>query len=308
MLTCNMRIKRFLLLLCLLWAPFIMIHAQKAYRFESIPSWVDNFSRFDSTVWDRWTGYTGNELETYTKSERNAYIKNGKLVIRALEENVNSKKCTSARICCLNNKSFLYGKISVRARIPLVTVMFPAIWMLPQASIFTPEPYGEIDLMEYIPCWKKNAFQCNVHIVTKPNGKDHRDQYAKTLDLRNVEFVGKTSEPQKYYRRAKFFLMTSRYEGFPMTIIEAMQFGCIPIVYNSFSAINDIIDSGKNGMLVSNGDEKQFEQVMRELVAKENRQNVIRKQLRPSLDKFSRKIILDSWNNLFKTLISKTSL
>lgn len=132
--------------------------------------------------------------------------------------------------------------------------------------------------------------------------------YAKTLDLRNVEFVGKTSEPQKYYRRAKFFLMTSRYEGFPMTIIEAMQFGCIPIVYNSFSAINDIIDSGKNGMLVSNGDEKQFEQVMRELVAKENRQNVIRKQLRPSLDKFSRKIILDSWNNLFKTLISKTSL
>lgn len=132
--------------------------------------------------------------------------------------------------------------------------------------------------------------------------------YAKTLDLRNVEFVGKTSEPQKYYRRAKFFLMTSLYEGFPMTIIEAMQFGCIPIVYNSFSAINDIIDSGKNGMLVSNGDEKQFEQVMRELVAKENRQNVIRKQLRPSLDKFSRKIILDSWNNLFKTLISKTSL
>lgn len=65
--------------------------AQKAYRFESIPSFVDNFSRFDSTVWDRWTGYTGNELETYTKSERNSYIKNGRLVIRALEENVNGK-------------------------------------------------------------------------------------------------------------------------------------------------------------------------------------------------------------------------
>ena len=120
-------------MLCLLWASLIRMSAQKAYIFESIPSWVDNFSRFDSTAWDRWTGYTGNELETYTKSERNSYIKNGKLVIRALEENVNGKKCTSARICCLNKKSFLYGKISVRARIPLVTGMFPAIWMLPQA-------------------------------------------------------------------------------------------------------------------------------------------------------------------------------
>ena len=58
--------------------------------------------------------------------------------------------------------------------------------------------------------------------------------YAKTLNLKNIEFVGKTSEPQKYYRRAKFFLMTSNYEGFPMTIIEAMQFGCIPLVYKSF--------------------------------------------------------------------------
>lgn len=204
MLTCNMRIKRFLLLLCLLWAPFIMIHAQKAYRFESIPSWVDNFSRFDSTVWDRWTGYTGHELETYTKSERNSYIKNGKLVIRALEENVNGKKCTSARICCLDKKSFLYGKISVRARIPLVTGMFPAIWMLPQASIFSPEPYGEIDLMEYIPCWKKKAFQCNVHIVTKSNGKESRDQYAKKVSTKMNGYHVYTLEWTKTY--LKFYI------------------------------------------------------------------------------------------------------
>lgn len=132
--------------------------------------------------------------------------------------------------------------------------------------------------------------------------------YAKTLDLRNVEFVGKTSEPQKYYRRAKFFLMTSRYEGFPMTIIEAMQFGCIPIVYNSFSAINDIIDSGKNGILVDNGDEKQFERVMRELVANEDRQNGIRKQVRHSLEKFSLGILANRWMQLFYSLGKKTVL
>lgn len=126
--------------------------------------------------------------------------------------------------------------------------------------------------------------------------------YAKNLNLKNVEFMGKTSEPQKYYRRAKFFLMTSRYEGFPMTIIEAMQFGCIPIVYNSFAAINDIIDSGSNGMLVSNGDEGHFVQVMHELIANDALQKAIRSKVRPSLDKFSLEKVTSQWKYLFDSI------
>lgn len=126
--------------------------------------------------------------------------------------------------------------------------------------------------------------------------------YAKNLNLKNVEFMGKTSEPQKYYRRAKFFLMTSRYEGFPMTIIEAMQFGCIPIVYNSFAAINDIIDSGSNGMLVSNGDEGHFVQVMHELIANDDLQKAIRSKVRPSLDKFSLEKVTSQWKYLFDSI------
>lgn len=126
--------------------------------------------------------------------------------------------------------------------------------------------------------------------------------YAKTLDLRNVEFVGKTSEPQKYYRRAKFFLMTSRYEGFPMTIIEAMQFGCIPIVYNSFSAINDIVADGENGILVSNGDEASFLTAMYRIATDENRQEKIRENLRPSLGKYSIEAIEALWFSLFNRL------
>lgn len=203
-LTYNDNFMSFLLMVCLLLTSEYNVYAQKAYGFETIPSWEDNFNRWDSTVWWRWVGYTGNELETYTKSERNSYIKNGKLIIRALEEDFNGKKCTSARVCCLEKKSFLYGKISVRACIPLAIGMFPAIWMLPQASIHSLNPYGEIDLMEYIPCWEKKSFQCNVHIVTKSNGKDQRDQYAMKVNAKMNGYHIYTLEWTKTY--LKFYI------------------------------------------------------------------------------------------------------
>ena len=149
-------------------------------------------------------------------------------------------------------------------------------------------------------CKQNNDYQLQI-VGYGPDEKMLHD-YAKTLNLKNIEFVGKTSEPQKYYRRAKFFLMTSNYEGFPMTIIEAMQFGCIPLVYKSFLAIDDIINDGENGILVSNGDEISFVTMMHRIVSDNNKQEEIRKNLKPSLDKYSIGVIEEIWYSLFNKL------
>ena len=39
-----------------------------------------------------------------------------------------------------------------------------------------------------------------------------------------------------------------------MTLIEAMQQGCVPVAFKTFSSIIDIIDDGKNGYLVAPND------------------------------------------------------
>lgn len=126
--------------------------------------------------------------------------------------------------------------------------------------------------------------------------------YAKSLSLEGVEFVGKTNTPQKYYAKAKFFLMTSRFEGFPMTIIESMQFNCIPIVFNSFAAINDVIDNSKNGILIPKGDEDAFLQAMLDVTENSQKQKEISKRVAPSLAKFSMKEVSGMWLNLFRIL------
>ena len=152
-------------------------------------------------------------------------------------------------------------------------------------------------------CKQNNDYQ--LQIVGYGPDEEQLKAYAASLQLRNIAFMGRTHEPQKFYSRAKFFLMTSRYEGFPMTIIESMLFGCIPIVYNSFSAINDIITNGENGLLVPNNDEKAFLHAMLDLANDHHRQEVIRKQVAPSLSKFSLEEVTEKWMELFEKLCIK---
>lgn len=152
-------------------------------------------------------------------------------------------------------------------------------------------------------CKQNNDYQ--LQIVGYGPDEEQLKAYAASLQLRNIAFMGRTHEPQKFYSRAKFFLMTSRYEGFPMTIIESMLFGCIPIVYNSFSAINDIITNGENGLLVPNNDEKAFLHAMLDLANDHHRQEVIRKQVAPSLTKFSLEKVTEKWMELFEKLCIK---
>ena len=67
--------------------------------------------------------------------------------------------------------------------------------------------------------------------------------------LKRVEFEG-FQQPKPYYERASILLLTSEYEGFPLVLAECMSFGVIPAVYNSYSAVRDIIDNGKDGIVI----------------------------------------------------------
>ena len=67
--------------------------------------------------------------------------------------------------------------------------------------------------------------------------------------LKRVSFEG-FKQPKPYYERASILLLTSEYEGFPLVLAECMSFGVIPAVYNSYSAVGDIITDGKDGIVI----------------------------------------------------------
>lgn len=70
----------------------------------------------------------------------------------------------------------------------------------------------------------------------------------KDYNLQRVSLEG-FQKPLEYYKRASILLLTSEFEGFPLVLAECMSFGVIPAVYGSYSAVYDIIENNKDGII-----------------------------------------------------------
>lgn len=106
--------------------------------------------------------------------------------------------------------------------------------------------YRVIDTWNYLekcfPDWR-------LTIVGDGEDRGNLEQHVKNLGLKRVSFEG-FQKPIEYYKRASILLLTSDFEGFPLVLAECMSFGVIPVVYNSYSAVRDIIDDGKDGFVI----------------------------------------------------------
>ena len=83
------------------------------------------------------------------------------------------------------------------------------------------------------------------------------EKMAHSMCLKRITFHGFTN-PTEYYKRAPILCMTSNYEGFPMVLVEAMQYGCVPFAFDSFPSLYDIINDGINGVIVPAFDEDSY--------------------------------------------------
>lgn len=125
--------------------------------------------------------------------------------------------------------------------------------------------------------WKKVSLlypDWNLDIVGFGRALPVYESYIKRFNIRGVSFLGKQA-PLEYYRKASIFMMTSAFEGWGMTIVEAMQLGCVPIVMNSFGSLCDIVDSGKNGIIVDNNDVDGFVKALRDLIENRTKREIM---------------------------------
>lgn len=96
-------------------------------------------------------------------------------------------------------------------------------------------------------------------LVIVGHGEYEREykQYVKKHGLKNISFEG-MQQPEPYYERSSIFMMTSYSEGWGLTLTEAQQYACVPIAFQSYASVTDIITHGENGLLVPYPDIKAF--------------------------------------------------
>ena len=106
--------------------------------------------------------------------------------------------------------------------------------------------YRVIDTWNYLeerfPDWR-------LTIVGDGEDRENLENHIRCLGLKRVSFEG-FQKPIDYYKRAPILLLASDFEGFLLVLAECMSFGVIPAVYNSYSAVCDIIDDGKDGIVL----------------------------------------------------------
>ena len=145
-------------------ATSIASNAALAQEADAVPAkgklvWQDNFDG-TSLNYSKWGievnafGGGNNELQIYTDRKENIRVEEGNLVIELHRGPVGisgtEREYSSGRVRSKNRGDWKYGRIEVRAKLPVGAGVWPAIWMLP-----TDDRYGgwalsgEIDIMEY---------------------------------------------------------------------------------------------------------------------------------------------------------------
>lgn len=132
--------------------------------------WNDEFNKanIDLSKWEHEVNGDGggnNELQFYTALPTNSFIQDGKLVIKAIQENYQNRNFTSARLRSKYKGDWLYGRIEAYAKIPTGKGTWPAIWMLPTDWEYGGWPQsGEIDIMEHVG-YDPNVVHGSIHTL-----------------------------------------------------------------------------------------------------------------------------------------------
>lgn len=126
---------------------------------EYILVWEDQFngSEVDTEKWEFQIGdgsnyglwKWGNNEEQYYRKE-NARVFNGKLLIKAVAEDFEAYKYTSARMRTKGKADFKYGKVEALIRMADTEGLWHAFWLLPSSPSQNWPMSGEIDIMEFI--------------------------------------------------------------------------------------------------------------------------------------------------------------
>jgi len=140
-----------------------------------------------------------------------------------------------------------------------------------------------------------------------PYYKDVQDWTQKQGYGQVVEFLGERSDVAELLVSSDIFVLTSMYEGFPISILEAMRAG-LPVVASDVGGVNEAVIEGKTGYLIPRSDANTLEARLRQLVENPDlRQNMGRAGREMFLKNFTQNAMLEKTQTVYDQALSLVS-
>lgn len=86
----------------------------------------------------------------------------------------------------------------------------------------------------------------------------------------NVLLIGKKNNIYDYFTKASIFVLSSRYEGYPNVLAEAMAHGCSCVAFDCLTGPSEIISDGQNGYLVEANNIDKLREIIVKVLASPN--------------------------------------
>jgi GalNAc-alpha-(1->4)-GalNAc-alpha-(1->3)-diNAcBac-PP-undecaprenol alpha-1,4-N-acetyl-D-galactosaminyltransferase len=122
-----------------------------------------------------------------------------------------------------------------------------------------------------------------------------------------VHLPGRVDNVNDYLAQAELFVMSSRGEGFPMALCEAMAVGLPAISFDCLSGPADIIIDGVDGLLIPPEDVDALARSMADLLADPDRRHKLATNAPKVLDRFGVERVMQMWSDLIKQVVNRSS-
>lgn len=142
----------------------------------------------------------------------------------------------------------------------------------------------------------------NIKLMILGSGKD-LELLKKKASSSNIMFKPFTNNPFPYIKQSRFLVLTSRFEGFPLVLLESLSIEKPVISVNCKSGPAEIIKHAVNGFLVENNSSKALSEAMNNFIFDEQLYEQCSKNAIQSIERFSVENIAQDWKDLIETLI-----
>ena len=128
---------------------------------------------------------------------------------------------------------------------------------------------------------------------------DHYDVYEKQFNgHKQIHLIGASTNIGDYMSFADFFVLTSDKEGLPLSLLEAMSMGVIPVCTPA-GGIKDVLRNGENGFMAKEVSDESFYQVVKQALyegSKISRNSIIKEYK----EKYSMEVCAKHYMDIYK--------
>ncbi len=147
----------------------------------------------------------------------------------------------------------------------------------------------------------------NIKLLLLGDGSNKKEleKLVESLNLKNnIVFKGQVNNPFAYFSKAKYLVLSSKFEGLPMVILESLASGTPVIAFNCPSGPSEIIIDKHNGLLIENQNFEKLVVGMNEMLTNNSLYMYCKNNSKESIKKFSLENIGNQWLDYLKINVS----